>query len=517
KLKNKANKLKKQLHFRYAPRALSLLFVASPAMQVQPSPQQSPNEEITHSISLNVTQANTDELLALAQPGTEKAFDKSLAYASIATESLGVDPKNPAAVATGNGYFGQHQFGGSAASDFMVKKYIAYALINGSEEFKQSLKNNLMAGSEANKNKLIQNFISSLGKYDEKGKPEQAFNKANPAYKALAANISVTPAAFKKAHKDFPEEGNLQQKMCVFDLYMHLISRPIQEITKLHPRINMAKIHPAIMGSVVAIAVKQGNGRKFNQALYDVEKKANQDFCTAKQKEINESYKDSASNKKPPLAVSCQKGEILPENIVAQNIEGRTVLTVYDPSGKIKEDDIAAAKEVNGANKIRNTEIRVKKAERPKGVKSSREVQVYDLSHSSLDVNKYINTDEWLKNYCGKQFRKVYNVSAPDLDKVPTVDSYYEMSVILRDPELYKQVENMMKKMTEPKHNYAYEAPAGNEDIPMLTDVLQSHGKSSVTAAREKLALHQAAKEKKSSKKIDPQLLNKMKDNYFRS
>lgn len=273
--------------------------------------------------------------LAMAEKGRSDAYNETIAQISINTEAGNYS--NPAAVATGNGYYGQHQFGVSSNSGYMVRKYIAYALAYGTDEFRKSLSDHLLIGSTEKKNRLIDEFMVSAGKYEDQGKFENAFLPSNPAYKKLFNIMNVNPTNFKAAHKNFAEEGAERQKMFVYTVYLNLMPTSLKQIMKKHPNIAFDEIHPATWGAVIAIAIKQGNGGKFDRALTALEQGA--------------------------------KNKIIPT----------------------------------------------------------------------------INSDAWLKNYCGKNFRKVYNQAAPMLKKVPTLDTYLEMSIFLRMPELYKKANDFWR------------------------------------------------------------------------
>lgn len=273
--------------------------------------------------------------LAMAEKGRSDAYNETIAQISINTEAGNYS--NPAAVATGNGYYGQHQFGVSSNSGYMVRKYIVYALAYGTDEFRKSLSDHLLIGSTEKKNRLIDEFMVSAGKYEDQGKFENAFLPSNPAYKKLFNIMNVNPTNFKAAHKNFAEEGAERQKMFVYTVYLNLMPTSLKQIMKKHPNIAFDEIHPATWGAVIAIAIKQGNGGKFDRALTALEQGA--------------------------------KNKIIPT----------------------------------------------------------------------------INSDAWLKNYCGKNFRKVYNQAAPMLKKVPTLDTYLEMSIFLRMPELYKKANDFWR------------------------------------------------------------------------
>lgn len=273
--------------------------------------------------------------LAMAEKGRSNAYNETIAQISINTEAGNYS--NPAAVATGNGYYGQHQFGVSSNSGYMVRKYIVYALAYGTDEFRKSLSDHLLIGSTEKKNRLIDEFMVSAGKYEDQGKFENAFLPSNPAYKKLFNIMNVNPTNFKAAHKNFAEEGAERQKMFVYTVYLNLMPTSLKQIMKKHPNIAFDEIHPATWGAVIAIAIKQGNGGKFDRALTALEQGA--------------------------------KNKIIPT----------------------------------------------------------------------------INSDAWLKNYCGKNFRKVYNQAAPMLKKVPTLDTYLEMSIFLRMPELYKKANDFWR------------------------------------------------------------------------
>lgn len=455
KIKNRINQFTRQ---KIKNITLSIALSATPISAATATADAAFGERQPEKISVTVNR-DTSPLLAVTMPYEKNACKQSLAFASIATESLGVNSKNPASVATGNGYYGQHQFGNASQNGFMVKKYLAYALINGSSDYVESLKQNLLTGSTARKNKLIDDFHKSFMKYSEQGKPEKAFLPTDTAFKALNDAMSVSPEAFKKAHANFAKEGSLLQKDFTLDIYMHLMGTPIQTIAKNHPDIDFARIHPAVWGSVIAIAVKQGNGTKFNKALNSIKeyapKLADRNFCTEMQAELNARHAAIGGKGKAPLAVSCRKKGISPENIVLQEVgdknNRRIALVVYDKSGKITTGDIATAKDrkvklKGGQEKLKEFEVIIKRSNKPQGVKSLRPIDFHDRSGAKVDFVKYINTDEWLKNYCGKQFKKVYDAAKEDINNIPTQDSYYEMSILLRRPELNRMVEQIIHK-----------------------------------------------------------------------
>lgn len=393
--------------------------------------------------------------LALADKGSQKAYSKSIAQISIATESQSINPANPAAVATGNGYYGQHQFGVSSASGYMVKKYIAYALVYGSDEFRKSLSDKLLLGNAAKKEKLIKKFMTSVNSYESKGKLEDAFLPNNPDYKNLFDIMSVDPTRFKAAHKNFAKEGFEQQKMFVYDVYLNLMPTGFNTIVKKHPKIAFDEIHPATWGAVIAIAVKQGNGKKFDAALTKLERESKsplQDY----QEKLDKQWKTNKNGKRP-LVVSIKNHKISAENIVAQGeytkktvkvkdksgkfvnkvkVSDTRQLLVYDPTGKLNKNDIQTSENGRDIVIIHN--------KKPDTVQSNRNINITTSIRDKIDVSE-LNTSMWLEEYCGSKFRKVYKEAKPLLDKVPTIDTYYEMSIFLRMPDLYKKVTDFIQ------------------------------------------------------------------------
>lgn len=377
--------------------------------------------------------------LALVDFKNPNAYKDAIAQISINTE---VNSDNPSAVATGNGYFGQHQFGGSANSGYMVRKYLAYALTYSSQEFRESLAKNLLVGTKANKDNVIDNFVASLDEYDAKGSPEKAYLPTNPAYKKLFSIMNISSLNFAKAHKDFGPEAGDRQKMFVYEIYLNLMPVSLKKIIKDYPQVKFGEVHPAVMGSIIAIAVKQGNGARLSAALSEA-------YYSEIQKRTDENWEnnDSIPKKgKRPLAVVCKKSNLVAENAI---LIGKNILRIYDISGKIKNEDIITDE---------NIRVVVFKANRPKEIKSSRPIITYSTKDTPISIGKIVNNRQWLKNYCSG-FSKVYNEAEANLDKIPTLDTYLEMSIILNDPNLY----NSMEKM---HHNEIKEAVIAFTDEP---------------------------------------------------
>lgn len=359
--------------------------------------------------------------LALAEQGSANAYSQSIGQISIETETG--DFANPPAVATGNGYYGQHQFGNSSANDFCVKKYIAFALINSSPEFKESLCNNLLRGNQDLKNRLINRFAESLEKYDEKQQPENAYFSRNPAYKKLSGIICVTPAAFRKAHKnkELADEAKRLQSRFVYEVYLQQMSNSIKNTIAQNPQINFESIHPAVMSSFLAIAIKKGNGGRFKGAMEQATLAAYQQQALKKR----EADTSADKNGKRPLVVACRTGDLNAENIavIGQNIR------IYDAdnSGLSTRDILTSSA----------YKVSIIKGAKPRNVSGTANIVTFNMLKDKIDIAEIVNNEKWLKNYCGN-YKTIFSKAAKQLDKIPTLETYYEMSLILNRPGLYK-------------------------------------------------------------------------------
>lgn len=444
-IKGRINKGIHRRVVRYAPAALGTLTAWLPVSLADAS---IPHRIDAKSNSLTtdnphddvIIRENTYNHLALAVDGNIKAYNQSIAQISIATESLSVNPKNPSAVATGNGYYGQHQFGVSASSGYMVKKYTAYALANGSEKFRESIMQNLLIGTKDSKQRLVEAFIASADTYFDRGEPEKAYLPSNRAYQRLFNAININPAAFTKVHNEFPEEGTERQKMFIYEVYLNLMPKSLKQTIVKHPRINFEEIHPAVMGSIIAIAVKQGNGARFDNALTELERISDREFYQKAHTDEIELHKQLGGDMPAPMTVVSRKGTVTPENIVARDKNAKDkVLIVYDSEGKISAEDILCEP---------GRRVIITKADRPKSAKSDYSIITYDISAQKIATGEKINTAEWLKNYC-RGFSKVYQVAARELDKIPTLETYMEMSIILNRPQLYDIMQKLYHRKKE--------------------------------------------------------------------
>ena len=363
--------------------------------------------------------------LALAEPAAANAYSQSIGQISIDTETG--DLPNPQAVATGNGYYGQHQLGNSLKNDFCVKKYIAYALIHGSPEFKKALCDNLLNGSQTLKDRLISNFAASLEKYDEKQKPENAYFTWNPAYKKLFDIMTITPATFTKAHQDkeLAAEATHLQSRFVYEVYLQQMPTSLKSTIAQNPQIKFESIHPAVMSSVLAIAIKQGNGGHFKNAMGKATIDAYQQQALKKWKADTSVQK----NGKKPLVIACRTGELDVENIavIGKNIR------IYDADNSgLKAKDILTAT---------GYKVSIIKGAKPKSIPTPAHIATFNMQKDKIDIAQIVNNKEWLEDYCGT-YKTIYNKAAKQLDKVPTLETYYEMSLILNQPGLYKMAQD---------------------------------------------------------------------------
>lgn len=370
---------------------------------------------------------NDTPKLALADKNSLNAYTQSIGQVSIDTETG--DLKAPSTVATGNGYYGQHQLGNSQKNDFCVKKYIAFALIYGSPEFKKSLCDNLLRGSQTTKDKLIDTFAKSLDKYDEQNKPEQAYLSTNPSYKKLSTLMNVAPAAFTKAHKNFTAEAKRLQSQFIYEVYLQQMPTGLKGIIAKNPQIKFESIRPAVMASVIAIAVKQGNGSRFKTAMERA-------TIAAYQLQAKKSWEADTSQNKPekePLAIACRTGDLNKENIAVIG----NAIRIYDTenSGLKSKDIIAPAK----------YQVMIVRGQKPKNVTGNRDVMTFNVKKDIAEISEIVNNEKWLESYCGS-FKAVYKKAAPQIDKLPTIDTYYEMSIIFNNPGLYKIAEDSHKQ-----------------------------------------------------------------------
>lgn len=466
KVKEIKGKIKKGIHrrvVRYAPAALGVLTSWVPVNLANATGERSAVSKNNAALIVTpendgIIRDNTYSKLALAASGNANAYRESIAQISIATESLTTNPKNPAAVATGNGYYGQHQFGASQNSGYMVKKYTAYALANGSEQFRDCIMQNLLTGTKDSKLRLVESFIKSADVYFDRGEPEKAYMPSNPAYQKLFNAMRISPAAFTKVHNDFPQEGFERQKNFIFEVYLNLMPRSLKQTIEKHPRINFEEIHPAVMGSVIAIAVKQGNGARFDNALSALERKSDHDFYHKAQAEEEKNFKLFGDELPPPMTVISRKGPIAPENIVAKGRASNKTLTIYDAKGNLTPEDIITEP---------GRRVAITKTARPKNAVSEYSIVTYDMSNRKIETNERINTREWLKEYC-RGFSKVYLAAEPELDKIPTLDTYMEMSIILNKPQLY----DIMQK-TDYKNNIIQEGTSAQLTPDMFRNKAQ--------------------------------------------
>lgn len=363
--------------------------------------------------------------LALAESGSANAYSQSIGQISIETETG--DLPNPPAAATGNGYYGQHQFGNSSVNDFCVRKYIAFALVNGSPEFKKSLCDNLLNGGLKLKESLIDKFAASLEKYDSKQQYEKAYFSSNPAYKNLFSIMNVTPATFTKAHenKDFADEAQRLQSRFVYEVYLQQMSISLKSTIAQNPQIKFESIHPAVMSSVLAIAIKKGNGGRFKSEMEKATIAAYQQQALKKW----EADTSVQKNGKKPLVIACRTGDLDAENIavIGKNIR------IYDGGNSgLKPKDILTTA---------GYKVSVIKGTKPKSISTPADIVTFNMQKDKIDIAPIVNNEEWLKNYCGT-YKTVFNKAVKQLDKVPTLETYYEMSLILNQPGLYKMAQD---------------------------------------------------------------------------
>lgn len=437
KIQEKLNRIKTKIQrrvIRYAPAALGLLTTWMP-VNASSSTGNNISKNNIEVLANKERDSEADNRLALASPDVANAYNKSIADVSISTEAG--DFTNPTAVATGNGYYGQHQLGNSANSAFMVRKYIAYTLVYGSPDFQQSVKENLMVGTNEAKNRLIEAMGVSLEKYANDNASENAFMASNPSYKHLFNAMKVSPTAFSKVHNEHHIEGAELQKMFIFQVYLNLMPKSLKNTMAANPRINFAEIHPAVWGSVIAIAVKQGNGSRFAAALSGMEHTADRDLYAEIQAKELSKFEKAAKNGSQPLVVLCHAGELNPNNMIAKGTNDKDkVLIIYDKEGRITPQDITTEP---------GRRVIVTKAEKPADAKSNRSLNIHDISNQKVNIGKIMNNTKWLKSYCGS-FSKVYNSAKTDLHKIPTLDTYYELSIILNKPQLYEMMLKSLRK-----------------------------------------------------------------------
>lgn len=431
KTNNKDGKINRTIK-RYAPAVLGTLTSWMPMHVSQATPD---NTGKWDKVATETVDNNHN--LALAETGSANAYNQSIAQVSIDTEAA--DFANPAAVATGNGYYGQHQLGVSVNAGYNAQKYVAYALVYGSPEFKKSLADNLLTGTAAGKQRLIDEFAVSLEKFDEQKAPEKAYQLQNKAFQKLFQSIHVTPNAFRKAHADFGDEGKRLQSGFIYDVYLNLMPHNLKTITAQNPQVQFETIHPSILASVIAIAVKKGNGERFEKAI----NKAS--YTYYQQQAENQWQNDNTplKSRQAPLAVASRKGRLSAENVV---VLGDKLLRIYDEENSgLKSKDIITAP---------NYYIMIIRGKKPQGAHSTRDVKTFDTATDKAYIAGIINNKEWLKDYCGS-FKNVYNKASSLLDKVPTLDTYYEISTIFNNPDLYHTLEKFYNQGKK-EENIAY-------------------------------------------------------------
>lgn len=470
-----------------------------PVSSAKPNQTSGENSHLPKTEVRNDTYAHnlTEEgdLLALASPNDERGFSSRILDISVKTEVYPI--ANPAATATGNGYYGQHQFGSTATSDFAVKKYLAYAMINSSPAFRNAIAKNLMVGTQAQKDRLIDNFEISTQKYAEEGQIEKAYYRANKAYAALARNMRVTPAAFTKAMNTLPKEAQDTQGMFLYEIYLYQMNNGFDHIQQSHPRVDFSRIHPAVFGSAIAIAVKKGNGQKFNAALDILDRdleKGDKEALNFVQKKIDTSWKRGIEEDLKRGKITAQEANVLAqyktEAIVDRSgklnennvrIEGQQI-TVFDPSGSIDKSMILAAAG-------RTVTVVRTKAPKLDDTKMHKPVQIVDRSKAKPDYT-LINNKQWLQNYCGTKFAKVYKEAAPLLDKMPTMSTIYELSVILRMPALYEMYQTVKGRNQTPNVTVAQNMP---DEKTVQEKIVQLREIKHMTMLKENMALLSAA------------------------
>lgn len=458
--------------------------------QSNPEHNPLPKTEVT-SLTYTNNPVEEGDLLALASPNDERGYSGRILEISVKTE---VYPgSNPAATATGNGYYGQHQFGSTAGSDFAVKKYLAYAMINSSPAFRNAIAKNLMTGTQAQKDRLIDNFEASTQKYADKNQIEKAYYNTNKAYASLAASMRVTPSAFTKAMNASPKEAQDTQGMFIYEIYIYQMNNNFGDMQKKHSRVDFSRIHPAVLGSAIAIAVKTGNGKKFNTALSILDRdleKGDKEALSFTQKKIDATWKRSLEADVKNGKITAEEAAVLEqyktEAIVDRSgrlnekdirISGNQI-TVYDPSGNLEKDMILA-----GTGKV----VSIVKAHAPKldDTKMHKPVQIVDRCKAKPDYS-LINNKTWLKNYCGEKFAKVYKEAAPLIDKLPTMATIYELSVILRMPGLYKMYQTIEAPNRSQDRTLALHTP---DEKTVQEKIIQLRETKHMTMLKENLTL----------------------------
>lgn len=435
KITNQDGKIKRTVK-KYAPTILGALTSWMPVQLSQAIPD---SNKKWNNAALEVTQNDTYNQLALAKKGSAKAYNESIAQVSIDTESGTY--ANPAAVATGNNYYGQHQLGITQNAGYNVQKYIAYALVYASPEFRESLSKNLLNGNPSTKTQLIEAFAASEEKYQALNCPEKAYTFQNNAFQKLFSIINVTPVGFRKAHTNFPEEGKKLQSRFVYEIYLNQMTHSLKKITEQNPQVQFETIHPSVIASVIAIAIKQGNGSRFEKAIHS----ASYQYYQQKALSLWENDNSSLRSKEAPLAVACRKGALKPDNVI---VLGDEILRIYDEDNKgINEKDIITAP---------GYKIMVIKGKRPTTVHKTSEVVTFDTKIDKIDIRGIVNTQEWLKNYCRK-FSSVYKKASQLLNKIPTIDTYYEIAIIFNNPNLYNTLEQFYEKVNNPENTAFFE------------------------------------------------------------
>lgn len=350
--RNKFRKLKRKF-IKYIPIAMTIVSSWFPVSMARPN-QPATAKNMNKIENLRVSKTNDNKTAEknklyhmLANAESSDAYSLPITMVSIMTEADTIQFANPAAVATGNGYYGQNQLSLENA-----KRFVAYALINSSSEektlFSKFLRGSTSEAGRIKNNQLIDNFEKSIETKENTTDIANSYLSTNKAYSALINNIDVNNFTqnWKNINngnsikdpehkKQFIKQASELQSHFIYEVYAQIMSQNMQSIQKNNPHIEFDKVHPAVYAAWLAIAVKQGNGTKINNSL--------------------------------------------------------------------------------------------------KNFKSAEE----------------LNTKEYLKRYCGVKFGKVFIESSKMLDKKPSLNTIYEISILLDDKDMYN----------------AYEAAYGDEPI----------------------------------------------------
>lgn len=282
--RNKLKQVKRNL-IKYVPVAMTIMaswFPSSSARPNQPDTAKNMNKiENIRSMKAKDKKADAKEKLyyTLADAKSSEAYNMPLTMVSIMTEADTIKFTNPAAVATGNGYYGQNQLSLENA-----KRFVVYALVNSSSEdktiFSKFLRGSTTEAGRIKNNQLIDNFEKSLETKEKTIDIANSYLTSNKAYTALLNNIDVSNFtqnwkivndgnAIKDSKKkeQFVKNATDLQSHFIYEVYAQIMSNNMQAIQKNNPHIEFDKVHPAVYATWLAIAVKQGNGTKINNSL----------------------------------------------------------------------------------------------------------------------------------------------------------------------------------------------------------------------------------------------------------